>query len=100
MATDAEFESVTTLSQLEEFLAKVGKFHDGVVKEVHWINGDHVDEELSMRPYQPAHARVLVQRQFKDPSAVELRFYDLGWMRLDARDFVFDSAAKTQDDYL
>jgi len=82
---------VRTLDELDAFLNVVGGFHDGIIKEVHWVNNDHICEDLSMLPYQRARVRMLVQRQRKNPSAVELVFEDVWRMRLDTLSFIFDS---------
>ena len=53
-----------------------GGFHDGCLREVHIRAGNSVDSDLMMRcrDYRDTHARLLIQRQWKDPSAIELLF--------------------------
>lgn len=87
---------MTTLEELQSFLKTVGSFHDGIIKEVHWINRDYVAESLSMRAYQLADASMLVQRQWAEPSAVEIQFESVWKMHLDTVNFVFDSSAGTE----
>lgn len=88
--------TVSTLEELEAFLNHVGHFHDGVLKEVHWVNQDFVNEALCLLPEQLATARLLVQRQWKDPSAVEIVLKRVWSLKLDTVAFIFDSMASTE----
>lgn len=74
-------------------LQAVGGFHDGVLKEVHWVNRDYVDESLNLLPCQLAHARMLVQRQRREFSAVEIYFENVWSLVLDTADFIYGSTA-------
>ena len=91
-----DWHEVTTLAELQAFLLAVGNFHDGIIKEVHWINRDYVADTLSMSPYQLSDARVVVQRQWRDPPAVEMVFERVWSFGLDTVIFVFGSAAGTE----
>ena len=92
-----EWRSVTTLDELEAFLRVVGGFHDGIIKEVHWVNRDWVGENLRMAPYKLADARMLVQRQWREPSAVEIVFESIWRLKLDTVSFVFSTTAGTEE---
>lgn len=87
---------ISTLAQLDAFLDQVGGFHDGVIKEMHWINNDFVSDDLHLMPSQGSTARLLIQRQFDDPSAVEMELQGIKSIFLDTREFVDDSAAITE----
>lgn len=82
---------ISTITELEAFIARVGGFHDGVIKEMHWVNHDFIRPDLSMMSNRGACARILIQRQWENPSAVELRLFEILRITLDTRDFVFDS---------
>ncbi len=84
---------VSTLEQLKAFIVLVGSFHDGIIKEMHWVNNGFIAPDLGMRLTDTATARVLVQRQFRNPSAVELVFHGLKWLNLDNIGMVFESEA-------
>ena len=106
---------ITTVEELDAFLDRVMGFHDGIIKELHLLNHSYVGPELNMLDTQGATARLLIQRQWKDPSAVELTLYDVtriyvhtdGWaddseafaedallrLNIDGSDFVFQTAA-------
>ncbi|MCW5941655.1 MAG: hypothetical protein KIS66_05455 [Fimbriimonadaceae bacterium] len=88
---------VRTYDELEAFLRVVGGFHDGVLKEVHWVNRDHVSASLAMVPYRLADARVLGQRQWANPSAVEIYFEGVWRLSLDTVDFIFGTTAGTAE---
>lgn len=54
----------------------VGGLHDGCLREVHIWSGNSVDSYFMMRcaDYRETRARLLIQRPWKDPSAIELLF--------------------------
>src|SRR5438876_248626 len=54
-----------------------GNFHDGCVREIHVATGHYVGENLSMRVDWRTTATLLIQRQWADPSAIELRFEEV-----------------------
>lgn len=91
---------VTTLEELNNFLNAVGGFHDGIIKEIHWVNRDYVGSNLCMRPYTYSLATILVQRQWKNPSAVLITFDRLHSCSLDTNDFVFGSDCNQSDVWL
>lgn len=92
--------TVTTLEELNLFLNAVGGFHDGIIKEMHWVNRDFIDSNLAMRPYTFSLATILVQRQWKEPSAVLIVFDRMHSLTLDTNDFVFDSDCEFSEDLL
>lgn len=87
---------VTTLEQLNDFLDTVGGFHDGIIKEIHWVNNDYVSPELRMRCYQFASARMLVQRQKERPSAVEIQFENIEGLHIDTVQLATASSARSE----
>lgn len=70
-----EIQSQADCAKLLELL---GGFHDGCLREVHVWAGIFVDTDLAMSNCVPdpmaMKARVLIQRQWPSPSAVELLF--------------------------
>lgn len=67
------YELITT-EDLQQFMDLVGCFHDGCIREIHVDSGHYVAENLSMTVGGKTTAHMLVQRQFRAPSAVELYF--------------------------
>ena len=59
-----------------------GRFHDGCIREIHVVTGHSVDENLAMTCDWPTTVRMLVQRQNRNPSAIELRFDEVVELRL------------------
>ena len=94
---DQVWNSVTTVDELEAFLRVVGGFHDGIIKEVHWVNRDSIAENLMMTPYTLSDARMLVQRQWREPSAVEIVFESIWRLKLETVGFVFSTTAGTEE---
>jgi len=55
-----------------------GEFHDGCIKELKYISGAFVDERLSMYPLdREQRLNIIVQRQYKNPSVIEMEFIGL-----------------------
>ncbi|WP_071395091.1 hypothetical protein [Bacillus tuaregi] len=61
---------------IEEVLDKFGYFHDSCLKELYMWTDSYVGENLSMgmSPELDTNVRILFQRQYNDPSAIELLF--------------------------
>src|SRR5262245_36271460 len=75
---------IRTQADADALLQVFGHFHDGCVRELHVWTGHWVSERLSMRcPYDlDTHVRMLVQRQFRKPSAIELFFSEVTRLNL------------------
>lgn len=68
---------------LNDFMYRMGSFHDSCLKEMKYISGAYVDEELSMLPVNSKRMlSVIIQRQFENPSAIELQFVGLKYLKL------------------
>ena len=58
-------------------------FHDGCIKELKYIGGEYVSEDLSMMPVNELRRlSVIFQRQWKGPCAIEMVFEGLKRMNL------------------
>ena len=58
-------------------------FHDSCIKEIKYISGAYVNERLSMSPVNSQRIlSIIIQRQFEDPSAVEMQFVGLKYLKL------------------
>ncbi|HDX9610175.1 TPA: hypothetical protein ROY01_001167 [Bacillus toyonensis] len=66
--------TLKTKEDLEELLQLFGDFHDSCLKEVYMWTDSYVDENLSMRMASGTNVRILFQRQYANPSAIELLF--------------------------
>jgi hypothetical protein len=69
---------------LEHLLDVFGGFHDGCLREMHVWTGTCVDDDLSMAcpDHLDTNVRVLFQRQYRDPSAIEMVFEQVVGMHL------------------
>lgn len=68
--------------QINELMGVFGGFHDACVRELHVATGHYVDQDLTMHADWKTTVHLLVQRQFAEPSAVELRFEEVVGLRL------------------
>jgi hypothetical protein len=59
-----------------------GGFHDSCIREIHVATGHYVEENLAMTCGGPTTVHLLVQRQRANPSALELRFEEVGELRI------------------
>ena len=58
-------------------------FHDSCLKELKYISGAYVNEKLGMYALNDQRVlSVIIQRQFEDPSAVEMQFVGLKYLKL------------------
>lgn len=76
---------------MEDFLLSVGEFHDGVIKEVHIQNSAFVQEDLSMLYDFKYDVRLLIQRQWDNPSAVEILLGNVYEMKFDEPGCIWSS---------
>lgn len=66
-------------NDLKNFMDAMYGFHDSCIKEIKYISGAYVNEKLSMSPVNSQRIlSVIIQRQFEDPSAIEMQFAGLG----------------------
>ncbi|RYG32003.1 hypothetical protein EON81_21655 [bacterium] len=91
-----EWSTVSTREELDDFLTVVGSFHDGILKEIHWVNRQFVDASLSMQAYRLSDVRMLVQRQWADLSAVEMRFEGVWKFTVDSVGWIDGAIARTE----
>ena len=63
---------------LAEFAARMGRFHDGCVKELRYVSGAYVAENLNMYPLNDRRMlRMVIQCQSREHPVVELEFAGL-----------------------
>lgn len=74
---------IKTREDIDAFMDKMGGFHDGCLKELRFESGAYVGENLAMMPINTKrNVYVILQRQYKDPSAIEMLFADVEWLNL------------------
>ena len=69
-----ELNSVKDVEHLNDLF---GCFHDSYLKEMCFSSGCYIDEDLSMHEYNNPIARFLFQRQWSNPSVIEIEFRDV-----------------------
>lgn len=58
-------------------------FHDSCIKEIRYVSGAYVNENLVMRPINESRVlSVIFQRQFEDISMIELQFEGIDYLKL------------------
>lgn len=77
------WEMISTKSEILKFMEKVCFFHDSCIKEMSYVSGAYVDANLSMYPLNSRRAlRVLIQRQSKEDSMIEMEFQGLKYAQI------------------
>ncbi|PEI90320.1 hypothetical protein CN679_18005 [Bacillus pseudomycoides] len=66
--------TIKTKEDIENLLHLFGGFHDSCLKELYMWTDSFVGEDLSMRVLSGTNVRILFQRQYENPSAIELLF--------------------------
>lgn len=67
------YTEVFTQDEMDALLARVGRFHDSMAKELHLLNRGWVDEDRAMTMCHRYDARLLLQTQWQ-VAAIELLF--------------------------
>ena len=74
---------IKTEDELRQFLNSVYDFHDSCLKELKYISGAFVEDNLAMYPVNDRRIlRVIIQRQFEDNPMLELEFNGLKFLNL------------------
>ena len=81
--SELTWKELNSQQQIDEFMENMDYFHDGCIKELRFVSGAYVNVDLSMMPVNTCRTVYLViQRQYEDPSAVEIRFEGVEWLSL------------------
>ncbi len=72
-----DWTSIATDAEIKEFMNLFGYFHDSCIKEIHYRTGTFVRKDLSMTMLNEAVVRVLFQRQWENPSVIEVELGNL-----------------------
>ncbi len=68
---------------LKNFMESVDFFHDSCIKELKYLSGAYVDEELSMYPINDRRVlNVIIQRQYEKNPMIEMEFSGLKYLKL------------------
>lgn len=70
-------------NDLIHFMTDICSFHDSCIKEIKYSSGAYVNDHLSMHPINDRRLlKVIIQRQFKDISMIEMEFEGLKYLKL------------------
>ena len=74
---------IVNKNDLSCFMSRMSFFHDSCIKELQYISGAYVDEDLSMYPVNDKRIlNVIIQRQFDDVPMIEMQFVGLKSLKL------------------
>lgn len=74
---------ITNEKDIHAFMEMVGGFHDSCIKEMKYLSGAYVSDDLAMWPLSDKRVlNVVVQRQFKEKSMIEMQFTGLKYLKL------------------
>ena len=77
------WEIISTNDEILRFMERVCYFHDSCIKEISYISGAYVGDNLSMYPLNNRRVlRVVMQRQYENDSMIEMEFYGLKSLKL------------------
>lgn len=77
------WEIIHTNGEILKFMESVCYFHDSCIKEINYISGAYVSENLSMHPLNDRRVlRVVIQRQYEKNSMIEMEFQGLKYLKL------------------
>ena len=74
---------IASEEDLNRFMDMMHGFHDSCIKELKYISGAYVNKELGMFPVnEQRRLNVILQRQFENPSVIEMQFVGLKYFKL------------------
>lgn len=74
---------INTQQELDDFRDAMYGFYDSCIKEMKYVSGAYVMDDLSMHPInEKRNLSVLIQRQFEDPSVIEMEFQGLIYIKM------------------
>lgn len=74
---------ITNEKDIHAFMEMVGWFHDSCIKEMKYLIGAYVSDDLAMWPLSDKRVlNVVLQRQFKEKSMIEMQFTGLKYLKL------------------
>lgn len=78
-----EWTEIRDEDSLKEFMERVLFFHDSCIKEMHYLSGAYVNEDLEMHPVNDCRIlKVIIQRQYEEDSMIEMEFQGLKYLKL------------------
>ncbi len=77
------WKTISTNEDIAQFMEKMCCFHDSCIKEISYLSGAYVSDDLSMHPLNSRRVlRVVIQRQYKNDAMIEMEFQGLKALKL------------------
>ena len=77
------WETINDSNDILHFMESMCYFHDSCIKEMSYVSGAHVSDDLSMYPLNNLRVlRVIIQRQYENNSMIEMEFHGLKRLKL------------------
>jgi hypothetical protein len=95
--SSAEWSLIDSPEAWDRFLDEVSDFHDGIVKEIRISHDGYVLVDFSMSMPETAAVTLLIQTQWDQLPAAELRFEEVRFVRFDTRDEWVDHKAEPHE---
>ena len=77
------WEIISSNDDILKFMENICCFHDSCIKEITYVSGAYVNENLSMHPVNDRRVlRVVIQRQYEKNSMIEMEFQGLKHLKL------------------
>ena len=74
---------ILTNEDIQQFMERMLYFHDSCIKEIYYLSGAYVSDDLSMYPINDRRIlRVVVQRQYEKDSMIEIEFQGIKELKL------------------
>ena len=78
---------ILTSEDISKLMEIFGGFHDSCMKEMKYISGAFVDSDLRMQAMNNKRiAKIIFQRQYKNPSTIEMEFSEVEKLKLPPSD--------------
>jgi hypothetical protein len=102
---DSTWIELTDNTAVQALMEAFGGFHDACIREIHVATGHFVAPDLSMNVDWRTTVHMTVQRQFLNPSAIELRFEEIVGLKFAAPEpncdsMIFDATCVIRDGLL
>lgn len=86
-----EWNYIKTNEDIEKLMKTFGGFHDSCIKEISYISGAYVNEDLSIQPSNnKREVKVLFERQLSNPTSIEMVFEKVSKLNLAPIDERYD----------
>ncbi len=77
------WKTIITKEDILRFMEEMECFHDSCIKEISYLSGAYVNDNLGMHPINDSRVlKIVIQRQYEKNSMIEMEFQGLKFLRL------------------